>query len=335
MKRTGNLIEKIQDLDNLYLAYFKAKRGKSGIRAVIDYEHNLDHHIATLQEQIQTGNISIGNYHYFTIRDPKLRLICAAGFHERVLHHAIMNICHVYFERHLIYDTYATRIDKGIYAALEKAKYAMKKYQYVGKLDFRKYFDSISHDVLKTQLRRLFKDPQLLNLFDKIIDSYETTSGFGIPIGNLTSQYFANYYLSEMDHYAKEVLNIPAYIRYMDDILIFENDRNRLKESIGRLEKLALEELYLCFKPILVNKCEQGISFLGYKTYPYKIVLNSRSKRRFGEKLKRYNGMLNNASWNETGYQQHIIPLFAFAKQAYTKKLRLDRLSLASRINSP
>jgi hypothetical protein len=328
MKRTGHLIEKIQELDNLYLAYFKAKRGKSDTRAAIDYACCLDYNIKTLQEQIQTGNISVGNYHYFTICDPKLRLICATGFSERVLHHAIMNVCHVYFERNLIYDTYATRIDKGIYAALEKARYAMKKYQYVGKLDFRKYFDSISHDVLKTKFCRLFKDIQLLNILDKIVDSYETTRGFGIPIGNLTSQYFANYYLSGMDHYAKEVLKIPVYIRYMDDILIFENDRCKLKENIAKLEELAFNELHLCFKPVLINKCEQGISFLGYKPYPHKILLNRRSKRRFREKLKQYNLMLNNASWDETNYQHHVIPLISFVKYGYTKKFRIAQPSM-------
>jgi hypothetical protein len=339
MKRAKHLIEKIQELDNLYLAYFKAKRGKSDTCAVIDYARCLDQNIKMLQEQIQTGNISIGNYHYFTICDPKVRRICAADFSERVLHHAIMNVCHAYFERHLIYDTYATRVDKGIYAALEKARYAMKKYQYVGKLDFRKYFDSISHEVLKTQLRRLFKDKQLLGIFDKIIDSYETKSGFGLPIGNLTSQYFANYYLSGMDHYAKEILKIPVYVRYMDDILIFENDKNKLKENIVKLEEYVGADLCVCpddtgehmgsplrFKPVLINKCEQGISFLGYKPYPHKILLNSRSKRRFREKLKRYNLMLYNNLWNETGYQRHVIPLASFAKYAYTKSFRLDYL---------
>ncbi|GHV61527.1 hypothetical protein FACS1894195_2190 [Bacteroidia bacterium] len=130
-------------------------------------------------------------------------------------------------------------------------------------MDFRKYFASISHAVLKAQLRRLFKDPQLLALFDKIIDSYETTAGCGIPIGNLTSQYFANYYLSALDHYAKEVLQIPVYIRYMDDILILENDK---------------------------------------------------------AKLHRYNHLLARGLWDERTYQQHIIPLIAFANWAYTKQ---------------
>ncbi|GHT44460.1 hypothetical protein AGMMS49965_20160 [Bacteroidia bacterium] len=320
MKRAGNLIEQIQDLDNLYLAYFKAKRGKSATSAVIDYERHLDENIKTLQRQLQTGEVEIGNYHYFTILDPKERLICAANFPQRVLHHAIMNVCHPYFEQHLIDDTYATRIDKGIYKALDKARLALKHYRYAGKLDFRKYFDSVSHAVLKAQLRRLFKDPHLLALFDKIIDSYETTPGCGIPIGNLTSQYFANYYLSAMDHYAKEVLQIPVYIRYMDDILIFENDKTKLKEDIAKLDELALNNLHLHFKPVVMTKSEQGISFLGYKLYPHKVLLNSRSKKRYKEKLNRYNHLLDNGLWDERTYQQHIIPLVAFARWAYAER---------------
>ena len=115
MKRAGNLMEKIQDLDNLYLAYFKSKRGKSQMRDVVHYERHLEENLQTLQHQLRTGLVETGPYHYFTILDPKERLICAAAFPQRVLHHAIMNVCHPYFEKHLIYDTYSTRIDKGIY----------------------------------------------------------------------------------------------------------------------------------------------------------------------------------------------------------------------------
>ncbi|KAA6303496.1 MAG: hypothetical protein EZS26_000047 [Candidatus Ordinivivax streblomastigis] len=328
MRRIGDLIEKIQALDNLYLAYFKARKGKSGVQAVIDYEWQLDRNIQLLQQQIKEGNPAIGAYHYFTIYDPKIRLICASAFSERVLHHALMNICHPYFERTLIYDTYATRLNKGIYRALDKAKQAMLHYRYVAKLDFRKYFDSVSHNVLKAQLRRLFKDAQLLSLFDKIIDSYETTPGFGIPIGNLTSQYFANYYLSEMDHYAKEVLKIPFYIRYMDDILIFEDNRELLNSKIEQLKDLACSKLYLHFKPVVIHTCKQGISFLGYKPFPHKMLLNGRSKRRFAKKLRLYHKQLVHASWSEKVYQEHVIPLFAFAEHAYTKSFRQYNLNL-------
>ena len=139
MKRVGFLIEKIADKDNLLLAYYKAKRGKQYKKEVISFGNNLDYNINKLQREIIDGNVSVGKYHSFVITDPKKRNIYAASFDERVLHHAIMNVCHQYFERNFIYDTYATRIDKGVYNALNKAIVASKKYKYVAKLDFKKY----------------------------------------------------------------------------------------------------------------------------------------------------------------------------------------------------
>jgi hypothetical protein len=328
MKRAGNLIEEIQDIDNLYLAYFKARRGKSGNPDAMNYTENLHENINILREQIISGNVSVGNYHYFTISDPKVRLICAAGFQERVLHHALMNICHPYFERHLIFDTYATRIDKGIYAALDRAQVAMLKYDYVGKLDFKKFFDSISHDILKTKLRRLYKDKRLLGIFDKIIDSYKTSENKGIPIGNLTSQYFANFYLSEIDHYAKEVLQIPVYIRYMDDILVFEHNKSALSNHLMNLKEVASEKLGLTFKPIIIVRYYQGVTFLGYKLHRHKRLLSGNSKKRFNSKINLYNRRLQKNLWNEAVYLNHITPLLAFAKYGYTRQLRLNCIRL-------
>jgi RNA-directed DNA polymerase len=123
MKRAGYLLESIADIDNLRLAYFKAKKGKSEKHSVHLFTNELDRNLLKLREQILSGKIEVGNYHYFTIYDPKERKICAAAFAERVLHHAIMNICHPYFERYQIYDSYASRIGKGTYAALERAAY--------------------------------------------------------------------------------------------------------------------------------------------------------------------------------------------------------------------
>ncbi|MCL2327552.1 MAG: RNA-directed DNA polymerase [Bacteroidetes bacterium] len=321
MNRTGNLIEQIYDTDNLYLAYYKASRGKHVKQAVIDFGRNLDINIRLLRQQLQTGEVQVGNYHYFTIYDPKQRTICAAAFQERVLHHALMNVCHPYFDRHLIAGSYATRIGKGVYAAIDNAFSAMSRYQYVCKLDVRKYFGSISHIVLKQQLRRLFKDADLLKLFDKIIDSYDTQAGYGIPIGNLTSQYFANHYLSSVDHYAKEQLKIPVYIRYMDDILFFGNDKEMIKTWVVELTVRASSALELNFKPYSICKCRQGISFLGYQLFPNKILLNSRSKKRFHKKMMQYAQWMNSGRWSEADYCSHVLPLLAFARHAYTKRL--------------
>ena len=213
MKRVGHLTEQIASIDNLYLAFIKACRGKQCKKEVKAFRRNFDSNISQIQHEIMSGCVDVGHYHYFTIHDPKERLICAAPFKERVLHHALMNICHKYFDRSLIDETFATRPGKGQYKAIDMAVDAFKQYEYVAKIDMRKYFDSISHQILKQQLRNKFKDARLLEVFFQIIDSYHTTDGNGLPIGNLTSQYFANMYLSGLDHYAKEHLHIPIYIR--------------------------------------------------------------------------------------------------------------------------
>jgi len=322
MKRAGNLIERITNIDNLYLAFYKAQRGKSGKEEALKYRENLHENIKMLQSQIHAGKVDVGNYHYFTIFDPKVRLICAAAFSERVLHHALMNVCHSYFEKNMIFDTYATRVNKGIYKALEKVGKGMKQYQYVAKLDVRKYFDHISHEILKSKLQRIFKDKTLLNILDQIIDSYSLERGYGLPIGNLTSQYFANFYLSSIDHDAKEVLRIPIYIRYMDDILLFANEKNILQKNVKDLEQKMKKKLRLSLKPILIHHCSKGISFLGYQLFPNKILLHRNSKKRFLQKMKQYNQKLKNQQWSEKEYQNHITPLLAFVKKAYTKILR-------------
>ena len=159
-------MEQILSLDNLYLAYQKACRGKKRKQEVLRFAEHFDANISKLRKEIADGTVSIGNYHYFTIHDPKERVICAAPFEERVLQHAIMNVCHPVFDKGLIETTFATRKEKGVYAALEKAVEAITKYDFSVKLDFRKYYDSISHELLKSKRRRLFKDPKLLALFD-------------------------------------------------------------------------------------------------------------------------------------------------------------------------
>ncbi|MEA3391772.1 MAG: RNA-directed DNA polymerase, partial [Candidatus Marinimicrobia bacterium] len=280
-----------------------------------------------LQDQIINVEIDIGHYHYFTIHDPKERVICAASFPERVLHHAIMNICHPIFERHLIIDTYATRVGKGTYKALDRAKKYVKQYSCYCKMDVRKYFDSIPHDILFSKLEKLFKDEKLLNIFRKIIKSYQVSEGKGIPIGNLTSQYFANHYLSSVDHVAKESLGIKAYVRYMDDILFFSESKSVVKALHKDIKTNIEEDQELELKASQINYCYQGVPFLGYRLYPSKVLLNKRSKNRLITKMKLYNNLLKSGKWDERNYQQHITPLLAFSNYANVKKLRKNIIS--------
>ncbi|MBQ6754572.1 MAG: RNA-directed DNA polymerase [Bacteroidales bacterium] len=322
MKRVGFLIEAIADMDNLLLAFYKAQRGKQAKKEVVLYRECLQDNLLGMQKQILSGEVNVGSYHTFTIYDPKKRLICASCFEERVLHHALMNVCHPYFERQLIFHTYATRIGKGTYSALEQAHKYTIRYKYVAKLDVRKYFDSINHYILKRQLTKLFKDNVLLKIFSAIIDTYATEKDCGLPIGNLTSQYFANHYLSCLDHYIKEQLHISGYVRYMDDMLLFSDEKTVLYSKVEEIEKYFNENLELKIKPPIIVSTKRGISFLGYSLQSYRIGLNSRSRNRFSRKMNIYGKLLAKGEWSDREYYEHITPLISFTGHAYTKKLR-------------
>ncbi|MDE5611388.1 MAG: RNA-directed DNA polymerase [Odoribacter sp.] len=322
MKRAGYLIERIADTDNLFYAYYKAMRGKRMKEEARCFSDSLEKQIVHLRATILSGEVRVGDYTYFQIHDPKLRTICAAAFPERVLHHAIMNVCHPYFERQLVEMTYATRPGKGIYQAIERARRGLRRYGYVAKFDFRKYFDSIDHEILKEKLRRLFKDGQLLVLLDRIIDSYNRSEQKGVPIGNLTSQYFANYYLSGFDHYVKEVLRIGEYVRYMDDFLVFASTQEELDWYVEKIRSYTSAKLALTLKPVICLSSGVGVPFLGYTLYPHKVLLNGRSKRRLKQKMYEYDLMRESGEWGEQSYMEHITPLLAFAGYGYTKSLR-------------
>ncbi|MGL4993039.1 MAG: reverse transcriptase domain-containing protein [Bacteroidales bacterium] len=322
MKRVGYLFEQIADVDNLHLAFYKAARRKQDKKDVQFFKDNLEDNIYKMSRDITSGNISIGNYTYFKIFDPKLRTICAASFNERVLHHAIMNICAPYFERQLIETTYATRKNKGIYKAINRARAGLRSYDFVAKFDVRHYFETIDHTILKIKLNKIFKDYNLLELFDNIIDSYSTTPGKGIPIGNLTSQFFANYYLSSFDHWCKEELKAVEYVRYMDDFLFFANTLNELDEAVLLIHQYMKSQLNLTLKPVVKLKRMDGLVFLGYKLYPNKILLARRSKDRFISKSILYEDYRSINRFSEIEYQNHMIPLISFAEKAYSKGLR-------------
>lgn len=322
MKRVENLTERIADYDNLLEAYRKACRGKRGKKEVLAFADNLDENIASLRRQILSGHVDVGHYSHFTIFEPKQRSICAAAFHERVLHHAIINVCEEHFDRNMIDTTYATRRGKGVYAAIDKAVAAMSRYDYSVKLDVRKYYDSISHEVLMSMLRQKFCDPLLLGIFNDIVVSYSTSEGRGLPIGNLTSQYFANFYLSPLDHYIKERLRIPMYIRYMDDMLLACDSLDELHDAVRQVTAYLSENMLLCVKPPVYRRNKCGQSFLGYKVLPYRCELSGRSKRRFRTKYLRYERMFDEGVWSEQEYAEHILPLLAFVQHAVSRRFR-------------
>ncbi len=322
MKRVGNLMPQIAAIDNLYLAYYKARRGKLSQQAVLAFEADLDDNLALLQTELSEGKVAIGDYHYFKIYDPKERLICASSFRERVLQHALMTVCHPYFERYQLYDSYACRKGKGTYAAIERAQVFSSKYTYFAKLDVRKYFETIDHTVLKQQLNHLFKDATLLQILCTIIDAYSNQPNKGLPIGNLTSQYFANHFLAKADHFIKNELRVLAYVRYMDDMVLWGNDLPLLRQQVKAVEQYIEHELHCTLRPTVINRIARGLPFLGYVVWANKLSLAQRSRRRFRRKVNTLKNALEQGYINEQTYQARLLPTLAFAKKANSFEYR-------------
>ena len=323
MKRIGPGLEQIAEPDNLRLAFWKASRGRRGQREVAAFAEGLDRHILELHRELIAGTVTVGCCHYFTIRDPKERLVCAASFRERVLHHAIMNVCEPVFERAAIFDSYACRRGKGREAAIDRARGYAARHQWFLKLDIRKFFDSVDHAVVMDRLSRQFKDYRVLELFGRILTSYSTATGKGVPIGNLTSQHFANDYLAPLDRFIKETLRCPAYVRYMDDFVLWSNDRAYLRRAWNEIEVFLATRLRLSLKcGASLNRTCRGMDFLGARIFPRLVRLSRSSRRRFARKLLRYENNWIEGRWTEAQLQRRVEPLLAFARSADSAAFR-------------
>lgn len=326
MKRANNLLLQVADPDNLRLAAWKAAKGKRHSQEVMAWSARLDEHLVSLREQILSGKVSVGNYRYFKVFEPKERQICASAFGEQVLHHALMNVCHDCFERVQIFDSYASRKGKGTYAAIERAKYHTNKNAWYLKLDVRKFFESISHEVLIEQLARMFKDAAVVGIFEQIIHSYEASPGRGLPIGNLTSQYFANHYLTGLDRCVKEKRQVAAYVRYMDDMVCWHSEKSSLLEIRAAMSDFLENELRCALKPEALNRTSNGLPFLGYHIFPHHVRLLQKSKKRFILKMRRIEANYQSGEWEEAKCQRRSLPLLAFVGHADAKELRKNLL---------
>lgn len=306
------MLAEIEDMDNLRLAFWKASKGKRYSASVLAYQTRLEENLRALKEDIESGTVEVGDYRYFFVFEPKKREICASAFREQVLHHAMMNRCHFIFERAQIFDSYASRRGKGTYAALDRSKIFCRRYEWYLKLDVRKFFASIDHQILKMQLAQLFKEEKLLLILFQIIDSYEASPASGLPIGNLTSQYFANHYLSGLDHYIKEKLRCKAYVRYMDDMVLWSSKKKQLLDAQKSIVAFCNDRLKLCLKPMQLNKTKLGLPLLGYRLFPYHVRLLQKSKRRFVDKTTAIYRARNTGLWDDEICQRKMLPLLAF-----------------------
>jgi len=322
MKRQNNLFEKIIDYNNIRLAFLKAIRGNRSSPSTVDYCQNIDNNLSLLREKLLTLKPEWGGYKSFQITDPKLRTISTAPFEQRIMHHAIMNVIEPILERPLIYHSYACRIGKGTHAAVLYAFSQCKSNSHLLKLDIRKYFDSIDHEILKNQLRRLLKDTKVITLLDGIIDSYQTTSGKGVPIGNLTSQFFANMYLACMDHYILEKLQPSSYCRYMDDFVIWAKSMKQIKDIFAKINEYVNKNLNLIIKPPVFGKSSTGLPFLGFLIKDKCVFLMQKSKRRVKERMKEISALLFQNQITEEKAAERVRSIFAAIALARTNQFR-------------
>ncbi len=322
MKRTGNLIDRIASADNLRLAFFKACRGKRGQPEVLRFRENLDSELACLGDELLAGEVAWGGYHTFQVLDPKPRTIHAAPFRARVAQHAIMNVCEPSFEAYQVFDSYACRKGKGLDRALGRAVRFARHGDWYLKMDVRKYFDSIAHEALRAMLGKRFKDESVLRLFDSILATYETAPGRGVPIGNLTSQYFANHYLGLLDHHVKERLRYRRYVRYMDDFVVWSADKAGLLAVREEIKGFLRARLGLELKIASLNVCGRGMTFLGYRVLPEDVRLARRSRDRFRRKASQYVRLHEAGVWDEAELACHMEPLLAFVRRGASRSFR-------------
>ncbi len=312
MKTYKHLYEQISSFENLWLAFHKARRGKRARPDVAEFEFNLEANLLKLQTELETETYRPSKYHNFRILDPKPRLISAAPFRDRVVHHALCNLIEPLFERSFIFDSYANRIGKGTHAALKRAQEFSRRYSYVFKFDIEHFFPAMDHVLLYQQLARLIADPAALLLCKKIINSgagihahefephlfpgddlLALTRPKGLPIGNLTSQFWANVYLNPLDQFIKQELKCPAYCRYVDDGLLFSDEKASLHRWRGQIiDFLAALRLTLHENEAQVFPTATGLPFLGWRVYPNHLRLKQRNglafQRRYAQLRRKY-----------------------------------------------
>jgi retron-type reverse transcriptase len=288
MKTTQHLYPGLTDFDTLYEAWRKARRGKRYKSNVAAFERRLDDELTLLHRELVAETWQPGGFRSFTVHEPKRRRISAAPFRDRVVHHALIGALEPIYERKFIFDSYANRKGKGTHAALDRCTQLMRRFNYVLQCDIQHFFPAVDHDILKTILAKTIACAPTLRLCEKIIDSgagvltdeyemrwfpgddlFAAARPRGLPIGNQTSQFWANVYMNELDQFVKHTLRCKGYVRYVDDFLLFAD--NKLTLHRWRAEIMAfLQGLRLTIheKRAQPRPVTQGIPFLGFTVYP-------------------------------------------------------------------
>lgn len=284
-RRANHLFEQVCAFEHLRQAALRARRGNLHARGAQAFFFHLEKEVAQLLEELREGGYRPGAYRYFQIQDPKSRLIAVAPFRDRVVHHAVVDVLEPIFERSFIFDSYACRKGKGTHQAVRRAQSFLKNNDWYLKADVEQFFDSINYDRLLALVARKVKDRMLLDLVEKII---RNGGPLGLPIGNLTSQFFANVYLDRLDHFVKQDLGVRHYLRYMDDFVVLDTDKARLTAVRDRVSAFLADDLLLTLKPsaTFVNRRANGLSFLGARIFPAVVRIKRPALVRTNQRLR-------------------------------------------------
>lgn len=276
-------------LDNLLAAWKEFRNGKRSRKDVQIFEHNLMRNLLQLHRDLETRRYKHSRYEEFRISDPKPRIIHKATVRDRLLHHALYRMLYPFFDSKFIVDSYSCRVNKGTHASLSRFRiFSCKvsknntKTAWVLKCDIKKFFASIDHDILISTIKESISDKDIIWILSEVINSFDLGVGKGIPLGNLTSQLFANIYMDRFDRFVKHTLNIKYYIRYADDFIFISHNKNELIGLLPKIKDFLLENLRLELhdNKTLLKTVASGIDFLGWVHFPDHRVLRTTTKRR-------------------------------------------------------
>jgi len=292
----GGIFDHITSLENLFRAWKEFKKNKSKKPDVITFSLNLENNIFKLRDELVAGSWVCGGYKKFSIKDPKPRTIHKATVGDRVLYQAIYRILYPIFDKTFIFDSYSSRVGKGTHAGIKRLNASLQKLSrnytkpvYALKCDIKKFFDSIDHHILLMLIKQKIDCPETMELLEKIVDSFHKTLGKGLPLGNVTSQVFANVYMNPFDWFVKKQLGEKSYIRYCDDFIILSNSRAQLSLLVSRLQVFLMDQLKLEMHPdkVIIRSLNSGIDFLGAVLLPYRMVPRTKTMNRIIKKSKK------------------------------------------------
>ena len=331
MKTYKNLFDKICSFQNLHLAYLKARRCKRYRNEILRFSYNLEANLTNLQKELSDQTYQHSSYREFTVCDLKKRHIKAPCFRDRVVHHALCNIIEPIFDKGFIYSSFACRKEKGTHKAIKRLERFIKLTKnksfsktYCLKCDISKYFESIDHKILFSLIKRKISDKKVLWLIKEILNSSYKKIRVGIPIGNLTSQLFANIYLNELDQFIKHGLKIKYYIRYMDDFLVLDYDKREICQTKEKIREFLQDKLKLELHPKKANifPTEKSIDFLGYRIFGSYRLLRKDTVKKFIKRTKTYQKRLNKGLLSQEKFNNSLQSWLGYAQFANSWRLR-------------